>query len=537
MRKVTKILYDIYFQVVTIEKEKKIIDKFLGIPYALPPVDSLRFKPPSMHPKKFEETEPLEAFKFKYSCMQNNEEPFIEINEDCLYLNIYRPANRKDVPVLVYFHGGDFQTGSSNYHKLDGSKIVFNGGIIVVTVNYRLNIFGFAFLGHDSEIKGNMGLQDQQMALEWIKINIREFGGDPNKVTIFGQSAGAASVTGHLYAPSSYPLFNRVIAHSGTIVNIWATNSPDIVQNAMKKLIVDVGCDVDNEVKCLQQINGNKLLSHIHKLIHPDSKLPLFRPIDNDKVFFKGSVEQKYKQRKFKKGVDLIMLKVENESTLFMPKILKGTPYYCNVSNNPDKNIPYECELERRALTNAIFKYIDMQDMEPSYFKLLFDHYNKPGDGDYRNKVGRFLSDALFNCKMYEFVMNYSENSEKKNIYFLNFNKTSIHDKKPKWMGVTHSDEIPFFFGFRKKNDETKSDFLKEKRNERLYSKKLMEMYSDFVKDGEIKKIPSFDNISKGLVKIDDQFPSISKNVIYTKEFEKFDLESCKLILDYTMNN
>ena len=143
-------------------------------------------------------------------------------DEDCLFLNVYTPGGKKnrhehdDLPVMVWIHGGSLVTGSGGLY--DPTPLVTKGNVIVVTINYRLGALGF--LAHpalDSEghLNANYGLMDQQFALQWVQRNIEAFGGDPERVTIFGESAGGLSVYSHLASPTAAGLFHRAIAQSG----------------------------------------------------------------------------------------------------------------------------------------------------------------------------------------------------------------------------------------------------------------------------------------------------------------------------------
>src|SRR6218665_2823023 len=201
---------------------------FLGVPYARPPVGKLRFRP----------TEPVEpwtlvrnAHSLPPPCIQPAYTQKLfpvhilseNISEDCLYLNIWSPlsvsgkvatnATRKSV--IVFIHCGLFTIGSIGVDEYDGKALSALGDVIVVTIQYRLGVYGFLDLDHDL-VPGNMGLLDQLQALKWIGQNIVHFGGDPNSVTLFGTSAGAISIGCHMFSPRASPLFHRVILQSGS---------------------------------------------------------------------------------------------------------------------------------------------------------------------------------------------------------------------------------------------------------------------------------------------------------------------------------
>ncbi len=181
---------------------------FKGLPFAAPPVGDLRWRDPQL-PAKWSGVRAANAFSS--SCAQA---------EDCLYLNIYEPADAKRgarLPVMVWIHGGAFIFGSGSAY--DGSQFA-RQGVVVVTVNYRLGRAGwFAHPALTAENPkgplGNYGLMDQVAALNWVRDNIKEFGGDPKNVTIFGESAGAISVNYLMLAPQARGLFNKALSESG----------------------------------------------------------------------------------------------------------------------------------------------------------------------------------------------------------------------------------------------------------------------------------------------------------------------------------
>ncbi len=196
------------------------LNVFLGIPYAKAPEGDLRFEPPQ-DPLSWNGI--LPAFSFGPVCPQAQAAAFppsyYPQSEDCLSLNIWTPGiDSKRRPVLVFIHGGAFIGGASADSTYNGSSLAHNGDIVVVTINYRLGALGFLYLGQMGEEfakSGNLGLLDQIFALQWVSKNIERFGGDPENVTIMGQSAGSISVTTLMAVPEAKGLFHRVIAESG----------------------------------------------------------------------------------------------------------------------------------------------------------------------------------------------------------------------------------------------------------------------------------------------------------------------------------
>lgn len=214
------------------------VDAFLGIPFAKPPLGDLRFAPPvPADPWKGKR----DATQMPKACMQYISGAFDKANpatqiwinntvmdEDCLYLNIWVPTESLGTgalfPVLVWIFGGGFFSGSASLDVYDGRFLSAMESVIVVSMQYRLGPFGFLYI--ESEVDGNMGLKDQQLALKWVQDNIKAFNGDPNQVTIFGESAGAVSVGLHYLAPTSRPLFKRMIMESSSPLNRWALSTP-----------------------------------------------------------------------------------------------------------------------------------------------------------------------------------------------------------------------------------------------------------------------------------------------------------------------
>lgn len=267
---------------------------FKGIPYALPPVDDLRFKSPRP-PHKWNNV--LQAFVEGPACWK----PFASaslrqyLSEDCLTLNIYTPhyAFKKDtplLPVMVWIHGGGFSSGSGGSKKY-GPDFLVSEGIILVTMNYRLGIFGFLNKGIP-DAPGNVGLKDQLMALRWIKKEIKKFGGNPDMVTISGQSAGGASVHFHLLSPLSKGLFHRAIVQSGTILSGWAFDESDYY-NKGAILAEHLGCpETDSKtavVDCLRTFNASFLADKQMTLVNYSN--PLDNYINGTQLAFYPTLE------------------------------------------------------------------------------------------------------------------------------------------------------------------------------------------------------------------------------------------------------
>ncbi|XP_038168436.1 acylcarnitine hydrolase-like [Arvicola amphibius] len=239
------------------------VHTFLGIPFAKPPVGQLRFAPP-------EAPEPWSGVRdgtsYPAICLQSLEMmnslglkdmnlhlSTFSMSEDCLYLNIYTPAHAHEgsnLPVMVWIHGGALVIGMASI--TDGSMLAAIEDVVVVTIQYRLGVLGFFSTG-DQHARGNWGYLDQVAALRWVQQNIAHFGGNPDLVTIFGESAGGASVSSHVVSPMSKGLFHRAIMQSGVAV------LPDLISDTHERVYTTVanlsGCETMNSealVHCLR---------------------------------------------------------------------------------------------------------------------------------------------------------------------------------------------------------------------------------------------------------------------------------------------
>lgn len=216
------------------------IVSYLGIPYAEESNIWQRFTKSRMR-EPFKT--PYNATYFRSACLQTGSgSTRQETSEDCLFLNIYAPVEstinpRRKFPVIIFIHGGNFKTGSASDISPETLSVV--GDLIVVTVNYRLGVFGFLNSGN-SFAKGNYGLWDQQLAIRWIRYNIASFGGDVGNITLMGQSAGAASAMFQALYPGNRGLIHRVIAISGTCLSPWALHGSNL-----RELAEELSCASD----------------------------------------------------------------------------------------------------------------------------------------------------------------------------------------------------------------------------------------------------------------------------------------------------
>ncbi|WP_046173642.1 carboxylesterase/lipase family protein [Domibacillus indicus] len=237
-----------------------------GIPFAQKPTGDLRFQPPAP-PEKWEGV--LEAFEYGPVCPQNADAaamlgtPAARMSEDCLYLNVWAPLEAKRrLPVMVWIHGGAFRSGSGSSPLYNGANLAANGSMIVVTINYRLGAFGFLHLaGLDSSYTANVGLLDQIAALKWVQENIEAFGGDPDQVTIFGESAGAMSIASLLAMPAARELCKRAILESGAAQVI----PPQQAEMTARAMLHELGVEAGG-LRSLQEVPAEAVIQAAEKV-------------------------------------------------------------------------------------------------------------------------------------------------------------------------------------------------------------------------------------------------------------------------------
>jgi para-nitrobenzyl esterase len=242
------------------------VDEFLGIPYAAAPVGKLRWLPPQPHgPWRGI----LNAANFGSVCTQRGSQPGEVIgSEDCLFLNVYRPHPKffsypGRLPVMVWIHGGGLAILSGAF---DSPPALLNGGnVIVASMNYRLGTLGFyaqPAIDAEGHLDANYGLMDQQFALQWLRRNVAAFGGDPNRITIFGTSAGALSVYSQLASPTAAGLFQRAISQSGSYQGFASYQTAIVPLSTAEIAGVEFaqkfGCTT---AKCLRNVPASKLVA------------------------------------------------------------------------------------------------------------------------------------------------------------------------------------------------------------------------------------------------------------------------------------
>ncbi|RMJ18459.1 hypothetical protein CDV36_001887 [Fusarium kuroshium] len=310
------------------------VESFLGVPFAQPPVADLRLRPPQSLNSSWHSVR--DATEYGDACVGYGDDTELvadgHVSEDCLTLNIIRPAGTADcsnLPVLVWIYGGGFYAGTSRDQRYNMTFIVEHSlrmgkPIMAVSINYRLS--GYGFLYSDKIAKAglaNLGLRDQRMALDWIQENIAGFGGNPDKVTIWGESAGALSVGYQLRAFNGRDdkLFHHAMADSGAIMGLGlgAATTQDIVKKVYDNVTETLGCHASaDQLKCLRAVPADKFKDAIGaSLTVPSGGRLAYQPlVDGD--FIAASGIKQLKEGAFVK-VPFIIGDNTDEGTTFSP--------------------------------------------------------------------------------------------------------------------------------------------------------------------------------------------------------------------------
>lgn len=477
------------------------VDAYLGVNYAEAPVGALRFRPPRLVRKPWRGE--LKAQSPAKTCIQTLDDsipgflgtemwnPPTELSEDCLNMNIWVPKNPSGV-VLVWIFGGGFFRGSPSISLYDGTVLAATTKAIVVNINYRVGPFGFLFLGHGSPASGNMGLLDQQAALQWINQHISSFGGDPSQVTLIGESAGAASATAHISAPRSYPYFSKVIANSGSIIHPWASRPAYEVLRKSMDLAAKLGCTTDGASadsihECMTKFSAKEIQAKNNAIwseMGSTTTLP-FVPIRDDGNFFKEDLYESLYRGAVKKNVSVIIGVVKDEGTAWLPY------YFKNIGLSSSENVKASGPEDLERLTDLAYKHA-MGSFAP-YFansqeavQIFIDAY-KPVSAQkelkerIRNGVAQLVGDFFFTCSVKEYAEFLASNIEG-SVYTYYFTRRSSANPWEEWMGVMHGYEIEYEFGLPFSNSSLYKE--SELAGEQAISRLMMEMIGHFAKTG-----------------------------------------------------
>ena len=452
-------------ETVTFDGKQYNVKEFLGIPYAEPPVGDKRFRKPV---PKSNFSNPLHAFDFGAACLQGPDPRVSSLNiptsEDCLFLNIFAPERSNgssNIAVMVWIHGGGFLSGVSTYYH--GDVLSAFGDVIVVTMNYRLAQLGF--LRVDDEL-GNFGLWDQHLALQWVKNNIASFGGDVNRITLFGESAGSSSVTYQSLFPGNKDLFHRAIAQSGSLTSPWGFNTNASASNHFNKFAAFAGCNGSHDqiMSCLRNKRSDEMSTlmtsyPLASLIVPNALITPNRDRDflptNPEDMLKPTPERS-PSNDFFRSLDVMTGSTSLEGGLWLPFYA----YTMNITDLEQFSIPedrYNSFFIPNVLSNVYGDLKNIPQIVKDVTAFEYTNWENPNDGRERVRMlTKLTTDTALFAPMVIAAQFHSQGS-RGNTYMYEFSAapaTHVHDV-PSWMDgptvATHGDDYMFVFGFSPK--------------------------------------------------------------------------------------
>ncbi|KAJ9587338.1 hypothetical protein L9F63_019139, partial [Diploptera punctata] len=444
----------------------KLVDAWLGIPYAQKPIGPLRFRHPRPVDRWDQNGEIYNATKWPNRALIWN--PNTPLSEDCLYINVVVPKPRpKNAAVMVWIFGGGFYSGSATLDVYDHKTLVSEENVIVVSMQYRVASLGFMFFD-TIDVPGNAGLFDQLMALQWIHDNIQAFGGNPNNVTLFGESAGAVSVSLHLLSPLSRNLFSQAIMESGSPTAPWAIISREESILRGLRLAEAVGCprsrsDIRAVIDCLRKKNATDLVNNEWGTLGI-CEFPFVPIIDG--TILDGPPQRSLAERNFKK-TNILMGSNTEEGYYFII-------YYLTELFRKEENVYINREEFLRSV-QELNPYVNNVARQAIVFEYT-DWLNPDDPIKNRDALDKMVGDYHFTCNVNEFAHRYAETGN--NVYMYYFKHRSVGNPWPSWTGVMHGDEINYVFG------EPLNPAKNYQPQEVELSKRMMRYWANFAKTG-----------------------------------------------------
>ena len=485
---------------ITGETEEDIFDgatikviKFLGIPYAEPPIGSLRFNRPV---EKGQFTDTFVAKTMPAQCFQNwallrlmgDDPTTMHMDEDCLYLNIFIPGHGpinslQKRAVMIWIYGGGFSIGSQNNY--DAKTFVGLNDVILVTFNYRMSVLGFLSNAEDNG-SGNYGLWDQHEAIKWVNKHIESFGGDPQKVTIFGESAGSSSVIYQAMYEGNSGLFQRVIAQSGSANSPWAYHR--YPAKRFNQFANKSGCaemtDAKKVIECLRDLS----IENITELVgvsddffpSKDGTFVTMRPTD---VFRNDTTEATAILKRLGK-LDMI-IGVNSAEGGELISVLDLMTENKQSTNGYSKEafgsiiVPFGVEKAKLKESSTISNAIQQQ-----YFD-----WTEPDNTDeiFQNTIN-LISDIEYNNPVTKTALAHSDAEEAGKLFFYVFDHNGLLSDD-RLDGASHAEEIAFVLGFPTSFAFLYTIFgLAIPQNEIDLSRKMMKYWTNFAKSGLVAR-------------------------------------------------
>ncbi|XP_070254682.1 liver carboxylesterase 1-like isoform X2 [Myotis yumanensis] len=438
---------------------------FLGVPFAKPPLGPLRFAPP-------QPAEPWTFVKNTTSYPPIKENIPLKFSEDCLYLNIYTPADLKKksrLPVMVWIHGGGLVVGGASTY--DGLALSAHENVVVVIIQYRLGLWGFFSTG-DEHSRGNWGHLDQLAALRWVQENIANFGGDPGSVTIFGESAGGESVSVLVLSPLAKNLFHRAISESGVFLTSGLVKKD--TKATAQQIATFAGCQTTTSavmVHCLRQKSEEELLETSLKMNF--LRLDLHGDPRESQPFLSSVVD----------GV--LLPKMPEE--LLAEKQLNSVPYMVGINQQEFgwilpmmMGFPIsEGKLDQKTASSLLWQAYSFTNIPEALIPAVIEKY-LGGTDDPVKKQDRFLDllgDVVFGVPAVTVARGHRDAGAPTYMYEFRYRPSFSAVMRPKTVIGDHGDEIFSVFGV---------PFLKEGASEEeiKLSKMMMKFWANFARNG-----------------------------------------------------
>ena len=407
-------------------------------------------------------------------------------SEDCLNLNIWTPnVDNKKRSVMFWIHGGAFITGGGIAPMYDGSALAQRGDVVVVTINYRLGALGYLYI---PGVTANVGHLDQILALKWVHDNIELFGGDPENVTIFGESAGGYSVVALVAMPAANGLFNRIIAQSAPIIDSKVTKKPS--KKLMRMLGVEKG-----DINALRMISPEKIINAQNKLIAEDpTNLLAFRPLIDGATLpihpLKAFQDGDCKDIEFMIGTNLEEAKL---FTALDPEISK---------------------MNKAGGEKLLFGYLGRSGIDVAKSKAMVDIYKQAREGHFsiepKEIMNALITDYIFRISTIRLLEAQSKHQSNTYNYLFTWPSPAFNGD----LGACHALEIPFVFNTL--NDPAFEVFVGKSSDLNDISYKVMDAWIAFARTGNpncdsIPKWPSYDFEKRSTMLMDHEFKAVEK--------------------------
>uniref|UniRef100_A0A4X2M4A7 Carboxylic ester hydrolase n=1 Tax=Vombatus ursinus TaxID=29139 RepID=A0A4X2M4A7_VOMUR len=441
---------------ISVKEIDKAVNVFLGIPFAKPPVGALRFSPPqppdSWSNVRDATSHPSMCLQDVTALLEMTRVAKVNISitansEDCLYLNIYVPVHAKEragLPVMVWIHAGGFILGSASMY--DSSILSASQNVVVVNIQYRLGILGFFGTG-DEHAPGNWGYLDQVAALRWVQKNIAHFGGDPGRVTVFGESAGGTSVSSHILSPMSKGLFHRAIMESGVAILPGLITSNSEMVATVSSLFFGL-CNTSYPslgLLCLRSKSDGEILA-----------------ITKNFGMFPGVVDGQFLPK--------------HPEELLAAGEFNHVPSIISVNN-------HECGWMIPAVTIQQIVTDKYHGFPPEIMHLMMKEYLRDTEdpGEFRAQFQDMMGDLMFVIPALK-VAKYQHSDSPVYFYEFQHQPSIFKDVKPDFVKADHGDEIHFVFGiflflFLDLGEATEE--------EKLLSHRIMSYWANFARHGD----------------------------------------------------